>query len=730
MRGRDVRQAVREGIVASNEPKIQIGFDRPLSPTTALVDDKLGRRRFAQAAADALGQVGAPAGLVLSIEGSWGSGKTSTLAMMQAILQSNRPAPVIVHFNPWLVGDRDALLRQFLTRIAAEVKLEDRSADGKKVARELKAYSKVFDFIRLVPGAEPWASLVKTVIETAGEAVGAVSTHKAPDLEAQKSKVEEALREYSRPIVVFIDDMDRLFPLEVFEMVRIIKAVGDLPNVGYVLAWDPVYVSGALNAAKVPQAEHYLDKIVQVRMPLPAIALEARGVLLNEALARLPPDAHKSYFANDQDRLGMLYFSGLRELLEQPRDVARTFNTVAVIEPALRGEVVLADIIGLAALMVKASRVYELIRKQPRWFVGLLPGDHSLLRKSEELVAEGAKEREAAFSKCSAPQAVRDVVHRLFPQTAKADDEFTMGRVSDVEGHIAAPTRLLVALQLHVSGSDVSFVLARRYLLHAEQRDRVARELTQQNCLEFMESLGDVADSTAAEGVADVDELCLAVARLADVEPFPTRARDRSGFFRLPVENVAVRAIHLIVKAAAQERAAAIAERIVADAQALTVAMELFVRSFLTSKDDKDGPRCALGAKDRLAGELAKNILNAAKLGELLATCNPGFLLWNLSRIAEAECHKVFAAIKAVDPSLDGFVLAILGGSYDSTKGQRYSLPTDRSKLEAYCPLDEFKDHARLRLADTTMGFPARAAWKSVVEEKSVYGVDGSIARD
>ena len=529
-------------MVISNDQKVELGFDRPLSSKEALKADKLGRRGYAQAAVHALGRVNSTAGFVLSVEGAWGSGKTSTLAMMEALLRAQEPAPVIVHFNPWLVGDRDALLRHFLSKIAAEVKLADHAVSGKKVARELKAYGKVFDFIKLVPGAEPWASLVKTVIESAGETVDSVASYKTPDVEARKEKVEEALRRFGRPIILFIDDIDRLFPLEVFEMVRIVKAVGDLPNVGYVLAWDPEYVSDALKAADVPRSETYLDKVVQVRLPLPAIGLEARGVLINEALSRLHPDADKAYFANAQDRLGMLYFSGLREMLEQPRDYARVFNTVAVIEPTLRGEVVLADIIGFAALMVRAPRVYELMRKEPRWFVGPLPGDQGL-KKTEEVLKEGAAHRDAVFDQCGHPSAVRGLVHRLFPLTARADDEFTFGRVLDVEGHIAAPARLLVALQLHVSGADVSFVVARRYLMHADQRSRIASSLTQQNCLEFLECLGDVAESTAAAGVDDVERLCLDIARLADTEPFPTRSKDRSGFFRLPAEDVAVRAI-------------------------------------------------------------------------------------------------------------------------------------------------------------------------------------------
>lgn len=719
----------KKNVQNSNDQNVELGFDRPLSPKDALRVDKLGRQGYAQAAVNALRRVNSTAGFVLSVEGAWGSGKTSTLAMMEALLRTQSPAPIIVHFNPWLVGDRDALLRHFLSKIAAEVKLADHTTDGKKVARELKAYAKVFDFIKLVPGAEPWASLVKTVIESTGETVDSVATHKTPDIELRKEKVEEALRRFGCPVIVFIDDIDRLFPFEVFEMIRIVKAVGDLPNVGYVLAWDPEYVSDALKAANVPRSATYLDKVVQVRLPLPAISLEARGVLINEALARLHPDADKPYFANSQGRLGELYFSGLRELLEQPRDFARVFNTVTVIEPMLRGEVVLADIIGFAALMVKAPSVYETMRMEPRWFVGLMPADHGLFKR-EGLIKEGATHRDAAFDQCSNPSAVRKLVHRLFPLTARADDEFTMGRVLDVEGHIAAPTRLLVALQLHVSGADVSFVMARRYLIHADQRSQIVSTLTQHNCLEFLECIGDVAEATTATDVDDIEGLCLDIARLADTEPFPARSKDRSGFFRLPVEDVAVRAIRLIVKAATTNQEAMLAEKIVLDPNNLTVAMELFSDSYLFDKKKDEMLRCAPESQAKLTDKLANNILEAAKAGRLLTTCNPGLILWRLSCVAPSECPTVFAAMKSANPSLDDFALAILSHSYDSTKGQRYSLPDDHSKIEAYCSLEELKKHANKRLADRALELPALAAWRAIVEEKSVYGVDGSYARD
>lgn len=216
-----------------------ISPDHPLAADNAIENDKLQRSGFASAAVAALQRVSTTAGFVLSIEGPWGSGKTSTLSMMEQLVRREaHNGSVIVHFNPWLIGDRESLLRQFLNTIASAVEVTDHAGNAKKVAKELKNYAGVFDFVKWVPGAEPWASLVKGVIESARKAAGGYAEQNERDIEGQKDRVEKALRKFKKKIFVFIDDIDRLFPLEVFEMVRIIKAVGELPNIGYIVAWD------------------------------------------------------------------------------------------------------------------------------------------------------------------------------------------------------------------------------------------------------------------------------------------------------------------------------------------------------------------------------------------------------------------------------------------------------------------------------------------------------------
>ncbi|MDP2218859.1 MAG: P-loop NTPase fold protein [Hydrogenophaga sp.] len=709
-----------------------INFDIPLEAANALQRDKLDRTGYAESAAAALRRVSSSAGLVVSIEGAWGSGKTSTLAMIEAILTQPGSAhqPLIVHFNPWLVGEKDALLRHFLSRIAGAINLSDHSRDGKKVAKEIKAYSKAFDLVKLIPGAEPWTSLIKSVFDAVGDATGSIAEYKTPDIATYKQKVEEALRQFQRPIIVFIDDIDRLFPNEVFEMIRIIKAVGELPHVGYVLAWDSAYVSSALEKLGVPYAGSYLDKVVQIRMPLPSLSRSARRKLIKDALDELPPEALVPRFKEHDQRLSGLYYSGLRELLDQPRDMARVFNAVRMIEPSLRGEIVFADILGIAALSVKAPTVFELLRRNPRLFVGWLVDDQVLLEKSEDVIKSGACERKLAYDASGSPLGVQRVVHYLFPLVAKAEGSYALGHASYVDGTIAHPARLAVALQLSVTSGDVSLEAAKRYLQQPEQRLAVIGSLTTENCDAFLELLGDVAQSLGGEGIVDLDDLCMSIAGLPEQALFVDRAKVGKESIGLNAEDNALRAVVMLLKSVAPDRMEALAERIAADSRTLSCAAEIVTQSYVPQRQRYSEQLTApTGARDTVLQAFAANVLKAAQEDHLFQMNNPGFILWTLARSAPADCPAVYAAVKAVQPSLDNFALEFLRNSWDSTSGQTYSLPRDESLQSVYCPLVDFKAHAASRLEDETLRNPAKAAWRSVVEEKNLYGVDGSEAR-
>lgn len=716
-----------------NQDANELRLDHAFRVGSARSNDTLNRGAFAHSVTQVLKRVSKNAGLVVSVEGSWGSGKTSLLAMLEETLgsESESERPIIVHFNPWLVGNREALLRQFLGSITKAIKLADHAKDGKRVAKELKTYGKAFDILKLIPGAEPWSSMVKAVFESVSDATDSLAEYKTPDIETRKEAVENALRKYSRRIVVLIDDLDRLFPAEVFEMVRIVKAVGDLPNIGYVLAWDPSYVSAALEKLHVPFATTYLDKVVQVRLPIPPLSLSMRTEMMDELLSDLPTEALRTYFPNGEERLPLLFHHGLSELIETPRDVVRLHDVVKTIEPGLRGEIHLADIIGLACLMTKAPDVYQLLHRVPQAFVGRRPGARTVFEKAEDVIKEFENERAQAFAACYLQRAIRELVHWLFPLVPENDDGHTQDTAIFIEGHLAHPGRLLIALQLSMQPDDVSLVRVQQFITQPAKREAIVQGLQGGNCMDFLHSISSMVSGWSSDAVVDIGDLSVAIARVVDSPVVADRARNPHSFWESRSERSALEAIENLTQNESEQSAQLLAERLIADPFALSVAALLALRSYSGSKSDGNYRVSAEDSNRTVPlAAFAENLEIALMDGSLFNKSHPHIILHAAARLIPERCHSLFQASITHDRTGDKFVEAHLRTAVDSTNGQRYGLPTNIAELEVFAPLQTLKEMGDARLQDIEMGYPTRAAWRAIVEEREIYGKDGTLALD
>lgn len=697
---------------------LDIRLDRPLEAQDAQERDVLGRINFARSAASALRKsLGSP-GLALSVEGPWGSGKTSTLALIESIALEHQPKPLIIKFNPWLIGDRENLLRQFFATLEIGIGKSDHVSEAKTVAKELAAYSKVFDYVKLIPGAEPWASIIKSVIQATGEAVGSVAKHKEKDIEGKKESLKEALKSLTFPIFVFIDDVDRLFPNEIHEIIRIVKAVGDLPNVAYVLAWDPKYVSEALRAASIPRSDNYLEKVVQIRMPLPSVSLQARHNLFNQQLARLDPNSTTKFLGNNSRRLTYLYSAGLRDLLEQPRDFDRIFNTIAMIEPLLRGEIALPDIIGLAALIVKAPSVHELLIREPRFFVHALCQNEMTSSDFDKMKSDAISIRKTAIDACDHPRAVRSLVHFLFPDTARAENAFTMERAKDSEGHLAAPSRIVVALQMSLGTTDVSLFSAHRFLHEKATRANIVELLNNENSISFLDLLDQLTQRGDFDAFEDIGDLCIKIARLPDLESF--RLQQYRGLFQT---DVAAASQKLILKLTHKNpNQAHVIASVIKDRDSLSTAVLLI--------DNLPTDDTAAEEAGTVAEALVNNVLQAIHDQKIFKVTGAGRLLGKLAEIATHRCKDIFRSLMHSNEYLDWFIINTLGRGDSSGKGEFFIPNSNKAKLEVFHPIAELKKIAHQRLLDTTISMRNQAAWKTFSEERRFYSIDASEADD
>jgi predicted KAP-like P-loop ATPase len=285
-----------------------VNSDRPIGDPN---DDALGFGGFAKSLATALMNLDPSAGLALAVEGAWGSGKSSALALATRLIKlkalarldrvraersggaTNPPSAEppelttqalderwerdagfcdvhLVRFNPWNWSGQDNLVRAFFMEAAEQIG-HDPDGPVTKWLRKLAGYAPSFlggvtGGAALAFGAVPSAGAASGAGRALGETTQAVLG--APQsLEKAKAELAKALRELGKRVIVIVDDLDRLLPAEMRTVLSLVKSLGDLPNVIYVLAYDPEVVRKALASERIEP--DFIQKIVQVTLALP-----------------------------------------------------------------------------------------------------------------------------------------------------------------------------------------------------------------------------------------------------------------------------------------------------------------------------------------------------------------------------------------------------------------------------------------------------------------------------
>jgi predicted KAP-like P-loop ATPase len=330
-------------------------------PITTPADDKLGYSVFASQLAHTLTTALPNDGFVVAINAAWGTGKTTLLNLIEYHINQmpEKERLVLLRFNPWWFAGQDLTLRFF---------------------QELMALTKRGLLSRVQKSLDDFAeavSFVSATIPGYGAAVGGGAQIAKRFLKARKTteqakrELSEKLLEQRQRILVIVDDIDRLEPREVRALFQLIKAVADLPNLVYLLAFDKKYVAQALTQPEGLSGEDFLEKIVQASFDLPVPEPFSLQTMLLERLDALLVDTPDRDF--DQERWVAIFNDSLRHLLATPRDIVRLSNTLSVSYPSVQGEVNPVDFISLECLRLFCSSAYEAIRENKEAFTGGAP---------------------------------------------------------------------------------------------------------------------------------------------------------------------------------------------------------------------------------------------------------------------------------------------------------------------------------------------------------------------
>jgi hypothetical protein len=212
---------------------------------SAIFNDSLGRKEFTIKLVNHLMKIREKNAFNVALLGEWGSGKTYLMEFIKEEL-SRRLDTIVVEFTPWSIENMDSIELELLkaVRNSSEGDLEN----------------DISDLIDLL-NTDNENSVFKTIT------FGFLKYFK----KTEKEIIQSIKRELSnKKLFVFLDDLDRLEPVEMDSVMRALRNTLNYPNVHFIVGFDEEHVLSILNIEKKSRSK-YLDKFFQIRIQVPVV---------------------------------------------------------------------------------------------------------------------------------------------------------------------------------------------------------------------------------------------------------------------------------------------------------------------------------------------------------------------------------------------------------------------------------------------------------------------------
>ena len=317
--------------MTNDSPSLPIAIDHPIEDAKY---DTLQRSRLAESFAQRVLSLPANQGLVVGVFGPWGSGKTSFINLARTTFEQSK-VPVLV-FNPWMFSGAEQLVERFFTELSAQLKL----SDLKELGKAMEEYGNVL------------TGRLATVLRVGGVYL----CRRSGGLSDRRNKITKALKERDKPIIVVVDDVDRLSGPEIRHMFKLVRLTANFPNLVYIVACDRNPVETALHGDGVAGRD-YLGKIIQLPFDLPEIprqlfkdqTLESIQAVLNHVDDTGP--FHQREWPDTFEEI-------IRPLIRNIRDLRRYSAAVHGTAESLEGAVACVDLLALEAVRLFLPDVF------------------------------------------------------------------------------------------------------------------------------------------------------------------------------------------------------------------------------------------------------------------------------------------------------------------------------------------------------------------------------------
>lgn len=312
--------------------------DRPIQKAT---EDQLKVSRYADALVSFIMNSDTP--ITIGLQGEWGTGKTSLMYMLQEELLKRNVATSWV--NTWeysmfrgVKETTPAVLNGLLSTL--EESCGKNWTIKKETEQAMKKVGRFFGNIINQVGVNQLGVDMKAAIDAnnpEGMSRAEIAQIKGDISEIIDKLIKDPNNSYQR-VVFFVDDLDRINPVDAVEVLEALKNMFDMDHCIFVLAIDYDVVVKGLEGKFGKKTEEnerefrsFFDKIIQVPFSMPTGAYDI-DFFLDEKL--------KGLGMNIPDSLKQLYLEVVKNSVgHNPRSLKRFINTFSLLNTIRKAEV-------------------------------------------------------------------------------------------------------------------------------------------------------------------------------------------------------------------------------------------------------------------------------------------------------------------------------------------------------------------------------------------------------
>lgn len=226
----------------------------PFYIDTPTKEDKYGRKKYAKLLLDKIivtkDEKKPQHSFVINIGENYGYGKTSFFNFLKEELKETKVRIISFDYKPWLCDNANAIITEFFQTLRNELKLYN-----PQLNKKINNYTKL---------------LLKDCTRQVGLSSIGNLFNSSHTLKEEHDEIANTIKNINMPIIIFIDDVDRLQNDELMALLKLIRDTADFANIFYILAADKPFLINNLNSLGIEYPEEYLKKFINYEFTFPA----------------------------------------------------------------------------------------------------------------------------------------------------------------------------------------------------------------------------------------------------------------------------------------------------------------------------------------------------------------------------------------------------------------------------------------------------------------------------